>query len=50
LVPVIEAALEADRADEIRRAITDVVAIARDRDRHRVAGAVGAQGAKEGAA
>jgi 2-oxo-4-hydroxy-4-carboxy-5-ureidoimidazoline decarboxylase len=50
LVPVIEAALEADRADEIRRAITDVVAIARDRDRHRAAGAVGAQGAKEGAA
>jgi 2-oxo-4-hydroxy-4-carboxy-5-ureidoimidazoline decarboxylase len=31
LFPVLEAALEADRAAEIRRAVGDVVAIARDR-------------------
>ena len=31
LVPVLEAALAADRGAEIRRAVTDVVAIARDR-------------------
>ena len=31
LVPVLEAALDADRAAEIRRALGDVVAIARDR-------------------
>jgi 2-oxo-4-hydroxy-4-carboxy-5-ureidoimidazoline decarboxylase len=31
LVPVLEAALEADRAAELRRALIDVVAIARDR-------------------
>lgn len=31
LVPVLEAALSADRGSEIRRAATDVVAIARDR-------------------
>ncbi len=31
LVPVLEAALTHDRADEIRRALHDVVAIARDR-------------------
>ena len=31
LVPVLEAALAADRGSEIRRAVTDVVAIARDR-------------------
>jgi OHCU decarboxylase len=33
LVPVIEASLDADRASEIRRALADVVAIARDRYR-----------------
>jgi 2-oxo-4-hydroxy-4-carboxy--5-ureidoimidazoline (OHCU) decarboxylase len=33
LVPVLEAALRADRADEIRRAVAEVVAIARDRYR-----------------
>jgi 2-oxo-4-hydroxy-4-carboxy--5-ureidoimidazoline (OHCU) decarboxylase len=33
LVPVVEAALGADRNDEIRRALGDVVAIARDRFR-----------------
>jgi 2-oxo-4-hydroxy-4-carboxy--5-ureidoimidazoline (OHCU) decarboxylase len=33
LVPVIEAALEAERAAEIRRALGDVIAIARDRYR-----------------
>ena len=33
LVPVLEAALEADRDVELRRALRDVVAIARDRDR-----------------
>jgi OHCU decarboxylase len=33
LVPVLEAALRADRAAEIRRALLDVVAIARDRSR-----------------
>ncbi len=33
LVPVMEAALGADRDDEIRRALRDVVAIARDRAR-----------------
>jgi 2-oxo-4-hydroxy-4-carboxy--5-ureidoimidazoline (OHCU) decarboxylase len=33
LVPVLEAALDADRAAEIRRAVEDVVAIARDRAR-----------------
>jgi len=31
LVPVLEAALAADRGSEIRRAVSDVVAIARDR-------------------
>ena len=31
LVPVLEAALSADRSTEIRRAVVDVVAIARDR-------------------
>ena len=31
LVPVLEAALSADRGSEIRRAVADVVAIARDR-------------------
>ncbi|HET9346790.1 MAG TPA: 2-oxo-4-hydroxy-4-carboxy-5-ureidoimidazoline decarboxylase [Candidatus Limnocylindrales bacterium] len=31
LVPVLEAALDADRGAEIRRAVVDVVAIARDR-------------------
>jgi len=31
LVPVLEAALREERADEIRRALADVVAIARDR-------------------
>jgi 2-oxo-4-hydroxy-4-carboxy-5-ureidoimidazoline decarboxylase len=33
LVPVLEAALRADRIEEIRRAVGDVVAIARDRYR-----------------
>ncbi|MBA2718389.1 MAG: 2-oxo-4-hydroxy-4-carboxy-5-ureidoimidazoline decarboxylase [Chloroflexi bacterium] len=33
LVPVVEAALDADRAAEIRRAVADVVAIAHDRYR-----------------
>jgi OHCU decarboxylase len=33
LVPVLEAALRADRDAEIRRALDDVVAIAQDRDR-----------------
>ncbi|MDQ3126835.1 MAG: 2-oxo-4-hydroxy-4-carboxy-5-ureidoimidazoline decarboxylase [Chloroflexota bacterium] len=33
LVPVLEAALDADRAAEIRRAVADVVAIAHDRYR-----------------
>ncbi len=33
LVPVLEAALEAERAAEIRRALGDVIAIARDRYR-----------------
>jgi OHCU decarboxylase len=33
LLPVLEAALRADRAAEIRRALVDVVAIARDRSR-----------------
>ena len=33
LVPVLEAALHAERGAEIRRALTDVVAIARDRAR-----------------
>ncbi len=33
LVPVLEAALEAERAAEIRRALGDVIAIARDRFR-----------------
>jgi len=33
LVPVLEGALRADRAAEIRRALVDVVAIARDRHR-----------------
>ena len=33
LVPVLEAALAADRSSEIRRALGDVVAIARDRHR-----------------
>jgi OHCU decarboxylase len=33
LVPVLEAALEAERAAEIRRALADVIAIARDRFR-----------------
>jgi 2-oxo-4-hydroxy-4-carboxy-5-ureidoimidazoline decarboxylase len=33
LVPLLEAALSADRASEIRRAVGDVVAIARDRFR-----------------
>ena len=33
LVPILEAALNADRADEIVRALDDVVAIARDRYR-----------------
>jgi OHCU decarboxylase len=35
LVPVLEAALQTDRAAEIRRALIDVVAIARDRLRAR---------------
>ena len=41
LVPVLEAALRADRDTEIRRALVDVVAIARDRARrlHAEAGA-----------
>jgi 2-oxo-4-hydroxy-4-carboxy-5-ureidoimidazoline decarboxylase len=38
LVPVVQAALSADRAAEIRRAVTDVVAIARDRARRADAG------------
>jgi 2-oxo-4-hydroxy-4-carboxy--5-ureidoimidazoline (OHCU) decarboxylase len=38
LVPVLEAALAADRATEIRRALGDVVAIASDRYRKSVAG------------
>jgi 2-oxo-4-hydroxy-4-carboxy-5-ureidoimidazoline decarboxylase len=33
LVPVLDASLDADRASEIRRALADVVAIARDRYR-----------------
>lgn len=33
LVPVLEAALEAERSSEVRRALADVVAIARDRHR-----------------
>ncbi|HET7029636.1 MAG TPA: 2-oxo-4-hydroxy-4-carboxy-5-ureidoimidazoline decarboxylase [Candidatus Limnocylindrales bacterium] len=33
LVPVLQAALQADRRDEIRRALDDVVAIAEDRHR-----------------
>lgn len=37
LVPVIEAALDADRNSEIRRAVHDVVAIARDRFRKQAA-------------
>jgi 2-oxo-4-hydroxy-4-carboxy-5-ureidoimidazoline decarboxylase len=37
LVPVLEAALDADRGAEIRRALTDVVAIARDRARQATA-------------
>jgi len=41
LVPVIEAALDADRDTEIRRALVDVVAIARDRA-HRLASEAGA--------
>jgi 2-oxo-4-hydroxy-4-carboxy--5-ureidoimidazoline (OHCU) decarboxylase len=39
LVPVIEAALNATRSDEIRRAVIDVVAIAGDRYRKLTAGA-----------
>ena len=38
LVPVLEAALRADRADEIRRAVGDVIAIALDRYRRARAG------------
>jgi 2-oxo-4-hydroxy-4-carboxy--5-ureidoimidazoline (OHCU) decarboxylase len=38
LVPVLEAAVHADRAAEIRRAVGDVVAIARDRFRRAAAG------------
>jgi 2-oxo-4-hydroxy-4-carboxy-5-ureidoimidazoline decarboxylase len=41
LVPVLEAALDADREAEIRRALIDVVAIARDRGR-RLAAEAGA--------
>jgi OHCU decarboxylase len=41
LVPVLRTALEADREAEIRRALTDVVAIARDRSRT-LAGRAGA--------
>jgi 2-oxo-4-hydroxy-4-carboxy-5-ureidoimidazoline decarboxylase len=41
LVPVLEAALDADREAEIRRALIDVVAIARDRAR-RLAAEAGA--------
>jgi 2-oxo-4-hydroxy-4-carboxy--5-ureidoimidazoline (OHCU) decarboxylase len=37
LVPVLEATLSADRAAEIRRALGDVIAIARDRYRKRTA-------------
>jgi 2-oxo-4-hydroxy-4-carboxy--5-ureidoimidazoline (OHCU) decarboxylase len=37
LVPVLQRALSADRADEIRRALADVVAIARDRSSTRAA-------------
>ena len=44
LVPVLAAALDADRAAEIQRAIGDVVAIARDRSRKQPA-AVAAHGA-----
>jgi 2-oxo-4-hydroxy-4-carboxy-5-ureidoimidazoline decarboxylase len=43
LVPVLEAALRADRASEIRRALADVVAIGRDRY-HRLT-AAGREGA-----
>lgn len=42
LVPVLEAALGADRDAEIRRALGDVVAIARDRHRRLARGAEGA--------
>ena len=45
LVPVLEEALAADRANEIRRAIGDVVAIARDRDRRPAAEPAGQEGA-----
>ena len=38
LVPVLRAALDADRAAERRRAIGDVIAIAQDRFRRQVAG------------
>jgi 2-oxo-4-hydroxy-4-carboxy--5-ureidoimidazoline (OHCU) decarboxylase len=37
LVPVLEAALAADRKEELRRAVVDVVAIARDRARRTAA-------------
>ncbi len=43
LVPVLEAALEADRTAEIGRALADVVAIARSR--HRALGGAGKEGA-----
>ena len=45
VVPVLEAALEADRSAEIRRAIGDVIAIARDRYRSLAAAAAGQEGA-----
>jgi 2-oxo-4-hydroxy-4-carboxy-5-ureidoimidazoline decarboxylase len=45
LVPVLEAALSADRDAEIRRAIRDVVAIARDRFHHAKPGGRGAPAA-----
>jgi 2-oxo-4-hydroxy-4-carboxy-5-ureidoimidazoline decarboxylase len=45
LVPVLEAALDADRSTEIRRAIGDVIAIARDRYRSLAAAAAGQEGA-----
>jgi 2-oxo-4-hydroxy-4-carboxy--5-ureidoimidazoline (OHCU) decarboxylase len=49
LVPVLEAALSADRDAEIRRAVIDVVAIARDRATRASADAGSGAGARVGA-
>jgi 2-oxo-4-hydroxy-4-carboxy-5-ureidoimidazoline decarboxylase len=50
LVPVLRAALAADRDAEIRRALRDVVAIARDRSAQAETGSGDAGPAREGAA